>query len=335
MFPSDVDLITVDAVVVDDDGRPVTGLTKDDFIVKEDGQVQDVDSFEAVVLPGVTRNAPATTAAGGRLFALVIDDLRLTVRDAHDARESLVRFIDQSLGKGDRLIVATTGGTIREAGSLPESRDKLVAAVEAVEGAEYEPEMVVDYMSDYEAYWISEHPGTPLRVTAQARAVDARRRYVDRLVLTTLQQVMAQLGTERGRKSILFVSRGLVADGTPMHRQTAALSREANAVVYFLDARGLRAGSDLFGTGGAQDLAIDTGGFTVHNTNDIGIGASRIADQSRAFYLLGFHPPAGKKPGEWRKLKVELKKKGYKVHARRGYTIRTSEPEKTAKVASF
>jgi hypothetical protein len=33
-FPSAVELITVDAVVVDSAGRPVAGLARDDFVVK-------------------------------------------------------------------------------------------------------------------------------------------------------------------------------------------------------------------------------------------------------------------------------------------------------------
>ena len=68
-FPSQVELITVDAVVVDKDGRPVPGLTKDDFVVKEDGRAQEIASFEPFVLeppdapvepPAVATNEPAT-----------------------------------------------------------------------------------------------------------------------------------------------------------------------------------------------------------------------------------------------------------------------------------
>jgi VWFA-related protein len=117
--------------------------------------------------------------------------------------------------------------------------------------------------------------------------------------------------------------------------------------VYFLDARGLLAlgatgvpaaqyvggapdprvvpslalEASTLATGGAEDLALDTGGVAVRNTNDLGLAASRIADQSRVFYLIGFHPPAGKKASAWRKLKVEVTKKGYSVQARRGYRL--------------
>src|SRR6185503_5193955 len=73
---------------------------------------------------------------------------------------------------------------------------------------------------------------------------------------------------------------------------------------------------------GAMSLAEETGGFVVHNTNDLAAGAERVAAESRVFYMLGFEPPPGKKRGEWRKLRVEVKRDGLSVRARRGYTVR-------------
>src|SRR6266851_5322830 len=73
-FPSQVELITVDAVVVDHDGRPVPGLTKDDFVVKEDGRIQEIATFESFVLepaeapsepPAVASNEPTARIPEG------------------------------------------------------------------------------------------------------------------------------------------------------------------------------------------------------------------------------------------------------------------------------
>ena len=47
-FPSQVELVTLDAVVVDQKGRPVLDLTRDEFVVKEDGVAQEIVSFERV-----------------------------------------------------------------------------------------------------------------------------------------------------------------------------------------------------------------------------------------------------------------------------------------------
>ena len=40
VFRSDVELVMVDAVVVDSDGLPVPGLTRDDFVVLEHGRAE-------------------------------------------------------------------------------------------------------------------------------------------------------------------------------------------------------------------------------------------------------------------------------------------------------
>src|SRR5512137_998415 len=87
-FPSGVELITVDAVVLDKDGRPVPGLTREDFVVKEDGRPREIASFEAFVAgapetdepetpSAVASNAPSTRGTG-RAFAIVVDDVSLS-----------------------------------------------------------------------------------------------------------------------------------------------------------------------------------------------------------------------------------------------------------------
>jgi VWFA-related protein len=385
VFASDVQLITVDAVVVDKDGRPVPGLTQNDFIVKENGRVQKVASFEAVVVPAAGGSTDAALPRAGRTprgrsFALVVDDVNMTTPEAHAAQQALARFAGGSLSAGDSVILATTSGARWAAFRMPEGREPLVAALATVRGLGVDTQTDPDYMSDAEAYSLSDrnagtwamaavmdrwgrsgicgagidgqnNPACVARALAQATAVDAERRTRSAGTLASLQRVMRQLSADPGRKAVFFVSKGFVADGDPVARETAALSREVNAAIYFLDARGLLAldatgvpGAPYVGgapnprvlpsltleastlaTGGAEDLALDTGGFAVRNNNDLGLAANRIADQSRVFYLLGFHPPSGK-AGAWRKIKVEVTKKGYSVQARRGYKLSPVPP---------
>jgi hypothetical protein len=54
-FPTAAELVTVDVVVLDRDGKPVPGLTRADFVVREDGRPQNVTAFEtiAALLPAV------------------------------------------------------------------------------------------------------------------------------------------------------------------------------------------------------------------------------------------------------------------------------------------
>ncbi len=116
-FPTEVEVVTVDAVAVDASGQPVSGLGKDDFVVEEDGQKQEIVSFEAVTAvsdagakvepPAIATNAERKA---GRGFAIVVDDLRLPGEQSQDVRQAVERFVDASLGPGDTVVLATTSG---------------------------------------------------------------------------------------------------------------------------------------------------------------------------------------------------------------------------------
>jgi hypothetical protein len=59
MFRSAVELIEVDARVLDEKGNPVRDLTQDDFELLEDNKPQKIDTFRSVFIPEVTENVPA------------------------------------------------------------------------------------------------------------------------------------------------------------------------------------------------------------------------------------------------------------------------------------
>jgi hypothetical protein len=183
-------------------------------------------------------------------------------------------------------------------------------------------------------------------VLSRAQQVDQRRANRTRDALAAVDRAVFALTGVRGRKSLLFLTEGFLNDSDlGLVQEVAGRCREANLVVYSLDVRGLMTGmaaadelsspntaemglmqveqTDLVAAG-SVGLAEDTGGFAVRNTNDLAGGAARVADESRTYYLLGYAPPEGKGPRDWRKLKVEIKKPGLKVRARKGYTLRTS-----------
>src|SRR6188768_1018082 len=86
-FPSQVELVTVDAVVTDKKNVPIESLTRDSFRVFEDGKPQEITSFEAVILPpspppGAPRSRRISTNQSaelrtGRTFIIVFDDIHL------------------------------------------------------------------------------------------------------------------------------------------------------------------------------------------------------------------------------------------------------------------
>src|SRR6185436_18892325 len=79
---------------------------------------------------------------------------------------------------------------------------------------------------------------------------------------------------------------------------------------------------------GAESLASDTGGFSVKNTNDLGAGIKRIADESQSYYLVGYNSTNTARDGRFRKIQVKVAGKNLRVRARKGYYAPLDGPAK-------
>jgi len=120
-FPSGVELVTVDAVVLDKHGEPVEGLTADEFEVEEDGRPQTIASFEAVALPE-SAAAPAPTPSRvstnvarperqpRRTFVVVFDNAHMAPERIGQARAAVADFVRTALRPGDEVTVVPTSG---------------------------------------------------------------------------------------------------------------------------------------------------------------------------------------------------------------------------------
>ena len=164
-----------------------------------------------------------------------------------------------------------------------------------------------------------------------------------RTTLDALERALNGLSAAKGRKSVILVSEGFIHDvNQDEFKRVNQASRRANAAVYFLNARGLEgmpvAMTAQFGpalpdqdvgfafaetidaVAGSDLVASDSGGFTIRNTNDLGKGIQRIADETQAYYLLGYVPQNATRDGKFRKIQVKLANgKGLQVRARKGY----------------
>jgi hypothetical protein len=168
-FPSTVELVTVDAVVLDKNGRAVPFLTRDDFVLAEDREAQPIVSFEAFHLeaePEPERPAPAAVASNeprgghaGRAFAILVDDVGLAAERTEAARSAVVAFLERSLRDGDGIALGTTSG-IWWSGVVPEVREDLLAVLARVQGLRVEAP-ALDHMTDYEAFWIRNYEDSP------------------------------------------------------------------------------------------------------------------------------------------------------------------------------
>jgi len=66
-------------------------------------------------------------------------------------------------------------------------------------------------------------------------------------------------------------------------------------------------------------LSNSTGGFLIHNTNDLALGLARVSEEMRTYYLLSYQPTNQTFDGKFRQVRVELRVPQLTVRARGGY----------------
>jgi VWFA-related protein len=174
-FPAGTEVVTVDVVVTDRDGRPVTDLRKEDFTVTEDGKPQEIVAFDAIHRPAPAATeapAPAAVAAPpapelrsssnqvppsrqGSLILVVFDELHMTLAGAQRARKAVRGFLETGVARGDRVALVGTREGTRWTARMPEGRDALLHVLDRLQGRRV-GEMVRDAMTDYEAMRIDQ-----------------------------------------------------------------------------------------------------------------------------------------------------------------------------------
>jgi len=185
VFPARVDLVTVDAVVVDRQGRPIEGLTEGDFTVKENGQPQTIAAFQAVDLlqsagaaateQRVSTNSPVAAETTGRWFFVVFDDVNLSQFATPRARDTLVQFIEHTMRDGDHLMLAPASGGAWLSGAIPADRTRLIDFVGRLQG-DRRPDTTAARIWDHEAM------GIALGRDPQALAQVARRYFENNII---------------------------------------------------------------------------------------------------------------------------------------------------------
>lgn len=163
-FPTGVEVVNVDVVVLDQKGQPLEGLQAGDFTVLEDGRPQAVSTFEAVTL-AESAEAPrrservSTNAApperGDRWYVVVFDDANITPRGTARARRAVVDFVRSGLRPGDQVMVVPTSGGPWWTGRIPDDTDEVVAFVERLKGTRF-VDNTMARIYDHEALMIAE-----------------------------------------------------------------------------------------------------------------------------------------------------------------------------------
>ena len=339
---SGTELVTIDVVATDAAGRPVKNLVAADFEIFEDDVAQTIQAFQFIdttsgastaVLPaGVSGNQQEP----GALFAVVIDELGLPMTDTRDVRRTLERFFQAALRANDYVAVVRSGAN---SGFLLTSDREHALEMIAQTAGRQERALGLEQAGDALT-------GAPAGDLADLAPGNSARGSFDVLlaVVERFRPIIAR------RKAVIWVSRGGdlafrtfddYAAGRAEARDEDRLTRlmhaarTANVAIYTVDPRGLVAPSTegagppapsaLPAADTLRDLATATGGRPIVNANDLNGGLMRVAEENRAYYLLGYRPPAGR-TGRVRRLHVRTRTAGVSLLHRSMYAPAPSKP---------
>ena len=82
-----------------------------------------------------------------------------------------------------------------------------------------------------------------------------------------------------------------------------------------------------------RELALNTDGLALLNSNDLGKQLRRVSDDLTSYYLIGYYSTNTKLDGKYRTISVRVKQSGVEIRARKGYRAPT-EAEVTSAAAA-
>lgn len=142
-------LVQIDVVVTDKDGRQVNDLTPEEFEIVEDGKRQQITNFtyvsaespqantvtgEAAAKNAVTTPPPARLRREQvrRTLALVVDDLGLSFESIASVRSGLRKFLDEQMQPNDLVAILRTSAGAGGAHQFTSDKRQLYAAIERI-----------------------------------------------------------------------------------------------------------------------------------------------------------------------------------------------------------
>ncbi len=348
-------IVQVSVTVHDEDGRPVTGLTKDDFVLLDQGHRQNISSFSE------QKNIVATTrAAAPNVFTNRFSQgdsqppLTVIVLDTYNGGYWDSKFCPPPNGATPTCAVDPMFAAVKQFASQMHPQDR-VALYELADTLY----LLQDFTSDRDAI---------------LRGLENGKKHINRFyapsatdtvamsnyTMNAMEVISKRLAFVPGRKNLIWLSNGF-----PFKRiitdekvdKSAKVLANADLPLSAIDARGLmaptgggggpvpggglssrRATADApngpaagnFGVAGTsggpvggfnaiRNLSDMSGGHPIYGTNDLGGAIRRVVDDSADSYILGYYPDHNKWNGEFREITVKVNRSGVEVRSRKGY----------------
>jgi VWFA-related protein len=327
--------VVLDVVVTDSQGKPVRGLSQQDFSLAEDGKPQRILSFDTYnfdspaeafptpVLPANTFVNVPHIPERGPLYVLLYDMLNTTTDDQMFAHQQLVKFVN-SKPQGSRFALFVLADGLRLIQGFTADSTELLAALNRHSQGARIPKIFLygdNYGKGNVQYMVE--------------------------VLTMIAHFLEGLP---GRKNLIWVSGSFPSSllpgvesstdefsygGNPaagedysseIKEATDALAR-GQIAVYTVDLRGVAVDANAGGQHQAlnasyiteRSIAEATGGHAFISDNHVADALNDATDTGANYYTLSYSPTNQDYDGRLRKIHVDLARHGYHLAYRRSY----------------
>lgn len=316
--------VVFDVNVFDKRGKPVSGLTKEDFTVLEDGQKVDIASFAPMDLESAAQDRPAEESH----LVLVFDDLWTAFGDAARTRYAISDYFTRRNGKlaqPTMLLGITEKGLVvlhdytRDGNALNASLKKLPphsvypykhVYARSANANEYQGDFAIlrqltealDKISGHKTVvWISSGG-------LWSRPGDSPGKRANLLLSGVLFESRTTLSTLFPRSTLQYLNRGAVG----------AWDLSASENFYKASMQKVSESGSLAAGTGLGTLVYESGGMNLFGGR-VDKELNRILAAASTFYTITYKPRATATTGEFHRITVEVNRPGLTIYARKGY----------------
>jgi VWFA-related protein len=350
-------LTVEDVTVTNAERRPVHGLLRSDFTIREDGKpqpIRDAEEYGVERTPSQTAparlpanvysNAQWRSASPGIVNILLLDDvttglmnqLKMAPQNVAYAKQQAMTYLKR-MPPGTQVAILQLGNILRVVQSVTTDQTILLAAMKTV----------------------SYKPAPRAFASSPGAACDAANTQ-SQLVVDAMQQVAAYLSGFKGRKNLIWFTPGIpwltdyaafasvkcLDDYTSQLQRAYGLLNEAQVVLYPIDPRGLVAdptfdasstprtlsgqaaaareaafgSSNVAEQASLRDMADATGGVPYLNRNDLDGALEEAIAAGADYYSLSYVPPLTKYDGQYHTIDVKVDRPNLHLKYRPGYT---------------
>jgi VWFA-related protein len=354
---------------VSEDGKP---QTIDNFSIVKLDALQSVDSGPPKQIRDDIDEEREAARPDVRLFVILLDDYHVQRGNDLSVKKPLIEFIQNQLGPADMLAIMYPLTPVTDL-RFDRNRDAAISAIEHFEGRKFNYTPRNQFEEKYANYPAQVVERVRNQVTMDALKGAAMRMgglregrksiifvsegFTGILPAQMSDPIASMPGFNNpyrnaGASAPQASARDQLASDQDMifdMQQVFNAMTRMNTSIYPVDPRGLAVfeygvekgvtvTQDATSLRQTQDtlhvLAANTDGRAIVNRNDLAVGMKQIIRDSSSYYLLGYSSSQAPTDGKFHTIKVNVKRKGIDVRARKGYWAYTADDAARANAAA-